>query len=1108
MRLHYFTPCLVLLLLAAPGLLTAQGDPDLPPEGRGRIDKATYLQLRAQHSATLRGLKTPVPAYARVKAIRALEQQERFLKADPRISSLSWTPIGPAPIPNGQTIGPSVAVSGRVTAIAVHPTDPAKVYVGTAYGGLYRSLDGGQTWTPLMDRALSLAIGAIAIDPTMPTRLWVGTGEGNASGDSYYGVGLYRITAAESASPALEGPFTLDGTGRDVFTYASVTKILIHPSDPNTLFVATFYGYFPNGGYSPPPPPLGLYRSQNALASDPRFSRLAVPVGAQGQTGIGDAILEPGNPDHLLCTTFDFFNAVLTGVWRTTNANAAAPSFARTLTLPLLTRGMLAANLVGVTANILLATGEPAGSALCAPGESGVLRRSTDGGQTWGSPLAAAAGFCGRQCSYDSPVAIDPGNPSLIYLGGAFDGGTCAVSFTRSADGGQTFSAAGTSDLGLHADAHAIAIAPSNPAIVYQGNDGGIFKSTDRGQTWADLNNGQFNATQFYSLALHPVDRELMIGGTQDNGTPLRQADGSWVQALGSDGGSTVIDSNAADAVSFNLYGTYFNLVNPGGFMGLLRAASSACAAHGDWAFRGCGVPSIPSPNCDGAPESALNGLNCDDSAVLFLPPLVRGPGRPNTIYFGTDRLYRSADRGDTMTVVSQQFVTPSASQGPVAVSAIAIAPTDDRIRLVGLANGRVFLTTNGGSALSDVTGAIPHLFIARIVIDPSDPAVAFVTLDGYTFKSGQAVWKTTDLTSGHPTWQASGNGIPDIPVNALAIDPANSRHVFAGTDIGVYYSANGGGQWMPFSNGLPRVPVFDIGFQGTQRVLRIATHGRGIWEITPPATAAAPCAPGPTVLCIDEQPGDSRWQVQVAYDAGSSGTGGGTAVPLASLGVKRGGLFWFFSPENPEMLIKVLNACTFNQKFWVFYAAGTDVGLTTTVTDTKTGAFKTYSNVRGTAAPPELDSSAFDCDAGDFARAEEAAPPPLLQSEAGLDLGAAAGCTASPATLCIDGRYQIQVSYTAGSLAGAGTAISLAGLGVTQGGLFWFFGAENPEMLIKVIDACSFNSKHWVFFSAATNVGLQVTVKDTQTGASVTYANSEGTAARPVLDVSALPCP
>jgi hypothetical protein len=824
----------MLLLLAVPGALAALDDPDLAPGASDRIDKADYLRLRAEHVATLRGLRGPVPAYARTQAIRSLERQERTSsRLDPRIGSLQWTPIGPAPIPNGQTNVISVPVSGRVTAIAVHPTDPNKVYVGTANGGTYRSLDGGATWTPITDKALSLAVGALAIDPITPTRLWIGTGEGNSRLDSYFGVGLYRISDAESPSPVLEGPFTLDEDGQDVFSYASVTKILIHPSDPNTLFVATTDGFFPNGRYGSPPP-LGLYRSQTALGKDPRFRRLAVPPGANS-TPIGDAIFEPGNPGHLLCTVVSS-DASFGGVWRTTNAGASRPSFAQTLPLPLIKRGMLAADHVGVTVSVLLTTGEPANSIRCRAGESGALRRSMDGGLTWSAPLAAAAGFCDGNCDYDSPVALDPRDSSLIYLGGPADTRTgCSLTFTRSTDGGRTFSAKGTSDRGLHADTHAIAIAPSDPTIVYLGNDGGIFKSTDRGQSWTSLNNSQFSATQFYSLALHPLDRQLMIGGTQDNGTVMRQADAAWIRAVSGDGGFTAIDSSATDSMTFDLYGTYNNNVNrvvngveKAGSIGLVRAASAACAAKLDeWAFRGCGRMLDENHDCDGEAFIATNGLSCDDSAVLPFPPLVQGPGHPVTLYFGTDRLYRSSDRGETMKVVSQQF------EKAVAVSAIGIAPGDDRIRLVGLENGRLFLTLSGSSALAEVTGAIPNRFVARIVIDPADPAVAYVTLDAY---AGQQVWKTTDLTSGHPTWQAAGKGMPNIPVNAFVIDPGNSQHLFAGTDIGVFYSPNGGAQWVPLSNGLPRVPVFDIGFQGTQRVLRIATHGRGIWEITPPA--------------------------------------------------------------------------------------------------------------------------------------------------------------------------------------------------------------------------------------------------------------------------------
>src|SRR5262249_22576241 len=152
-----------------------------------------------------------------------------------------WTALGPAPIPNGQTTSVSQAVSGRVTTIVVHPTNENIVYVGTAQGGLYRSLNGGTTWTALMDDAQSLAIGSIAIDPLDPTTLFVGTGEGNLSADSFFGVGLYIIKHADTAF-TLSGPFNLDGGNNDVFTGRSITKVLVSPTDDNIVFVSTTSG--------------------------------------------------------------------------------------------------------------------------------------------------------------------------------------------------------------------------------------------------------------------------------------------------------------------------------------------------------------------------------------------------------------------------------------------------------------------------------------------------------------------------------------------------------------------------------------------------------------------------------------------------------------------------------------------------------------------------------------------------------------------------------------------------------------------------------------------------------------------------------------------------
>ena len=178
-------------------------DPDLPPDFIGppnsEFSKEEFMTRRAEGIALKRGISkdTPFDPQARQEALRQMELQEEFVAGMPQSNLRDgllapWTPLGPAPIPNGQTVGVSTPVSGRTISIAVHPTNPDIVYVGAAQGGLYRSTDGGTTWTPLMDSALSLAIGAIAIAPSQPDTIYVGTGEVGFCGDCFFGVGVYR----------------------------------------------------------------------------------------------------------------------------------------------------------------------------------------------------------------------------------------------------------------------------------------------------------------------------------------------------------------------------------------------------------------------------------------------------------------------------------------------------------------------------------------------------------------------------------------------------------------------------------------------------------------------------------------------------------------------------------------------------------------------------------------------------------------------------------------------------------------------------------------------------------------------------------------------------
>src|SRR5258708_2225310 len=190
-------------------------DPDRPPGMKGGFDEADYIMSRDAFIALLRGVDPDRPAdpESRTRAINMMDRQKtamrraarRGLLAAPEILTTAWTELGPNPIPLGQTAGSRVGVSGRISAIEIDPTDPNKVYVGAAQGGVYRSLDGGTTWTPIFDSAQTLAIGSLTLD-LANNRLWVGTGEANGSADSFAGVGIYRIDSPNTTA-TLVGPF-------------------------------------------------------------------------------------------------------------------------------------------------------------------------------------------------------------------------------------------------------------------------------------------------------------------------------------------------------------------------------------------------------------------------------------------------------------------------------------------------------------------------------------------------------------------------------------------------------------------------------------------------------------------------------------------------------------------------------------------------------------------------------------------------------------------------------------------------------------------------------------------------------------------------------------
>jgi hypothetical protein len=851
-------------------------DADLPAFMHGKISPEEYLTKRQEAEKLRLGFgPDEIPdAAIRTRSIQQMERQEARLQAEaarmalnpkagnpytPKIASGVWTEIGPKPIPNGQTATVVQPVSGRTSAIAVDPTNPNIVYAGTAQGGVYRSLNGGMTWVQLFNTAQSLAIGAINVAPSDPSIVYVGTGEAGRNADGFAGVGVYRINNATTTAD-LTGPIdpqvSLNLTGIGVTSLPSVStrgisELLINPTDPSIIFVSTGSGAIGNPNATPfngaiPPRALqGVYRITNANgpAAGAVAQKLTTPLTdangcldtpCTGNSGVFDMVFDPSDPNILVI--WELPNAGTDGgVFRSVNAQAANPVFTQTLAqASAAARGELTAvRPTGATfTTMYLASGESS---------TGRVRKSIDGGATWSAVLAGGSGFCGGQCFYDIAVAADPTDANYVHLGGAA-GNTIKQT---SINGGTSFT---PTQVGLHADNHAITVAPSSPNVVYDGTDGGIWRSNDRGISWFSLSNSGYSATQFQSLGIHATDRYLTIGGTQDNGTEMQKANNepnkpevTWTRADFGDGGYARIDQTSTDPVNVTMYHTYFNQTN--NLIGFSRVSSTACAYEGNWALKGFGATAAAPNACGDA--AGPNGITGTDT-TNFYAPLELGPppvaGQQNSVYFASDRLYKSINRGDTMTVVSQApFVAG------VPVSTIAIAPTNDAFRLVGLNNGQVFATNAGLPAgvttMTDVTPAAvaSRRVVGKVIFAPSDPNIAFIGYGGQSSPAGAVthLYKATTFGTGTPTFTAVGAGLPDQPVDSMAIDPVDANFVYVGTDIGVYVSTDGGANFAPYGTGLPRVAVFDMAIQNAGRFLRIATHGRGMWEISLLPTAS-----------------------------------------------------------------------------------------------------------------------------------------------------------------------------------------------------------------------------------------------------------------------------
>ncbi|HYN43975.1 MAG TPA: PKD domain-containing protein, partial [Thermoanaerobaculia bacterium] len=786
------------LLPAAASLAVEEGDRpprrrDLPREraewtAMFRRDSSGAVSAARRLGALRQACEVPAdPLLARPQA-GGFTRSDAGPSARALADGLSWRPLGPWGASSGTSWG---KVAGRITALAVHPSNAEVVFVGAATGGIWKSTDGGRSFRPVSDTAPSLATSAIVFSPQNPDILYAATGEadsayleGNPASSlgTYLGAGLLR---------SVDGGETWSRVDVDLPENAVVSRVLVNPRDPQRVLVAVYIFHDVAAGRS---------RVGGAFLSTDggvRFTRTFAHAAS-------DLVQDPASPDGVFAA-FGFDGgcsscAVPGGIWRSAD-------FGLTWS-PSLTRDSPGAPIPAQPGQVkvtISATSPPVLYASVLDGvdshDAGGLFRSGDGGLTWEKrtvhPQACPKdGF--NQCSYDHTILVHPTRPDLLYLG--------TVSLYVSEDGAATWRplvevyAPGAS---IHPDQHALAIPASSPGTLWVGNDGGLYRTTDGGASF-ESRNESLGLIQFNGVAFHPSMPEFLMGGTQDNGN-LRTLDGvSWSDRTGGDGGFVLVRPDAPGQILAAHYYAYLNYSTTTG--GVFRDVTP--------------IPALMTE--DGEPAEPM----------AFYPPAVTAPTAPETVFLGTQRLWANASFGANRSGWAARSTEKAVAAG--VITAIDVLGDGSGPIWVGGSRGDVLFSTDGGATWARRTGGLPAAVVTDVRAVSGDGRSAYVAFGGYLGAPSRHVFVTADAGL---TWTNVSGEIPDVPVTALVPSPGDPRELFAATDVGVFRSTNGGASWSAFSAGLPNTTVSSLAFRPGTRDLVAATYGRGMWTIAvPPA--------------------------------------------------------------------------------------------------------------------------------------------------------------------------------------------------------------------------------------------------------------------------------
>ena len=618
-------------------------------------------------------------------------------------------------------IGP-VNRGGRVTGLAIDPAQPDVVFMTAADGGVWKSTDFGGKFIPVADDLATMAMGSVTVDPSNSNIVYVGTGEANFSADSYPGIGMVKST---------DGGNTWQQAGPKIS--GNIAHVAVHPVNGQIVLAAT---------------KSGLFRSSNGGNT---WTKVIA-----GNTN--DVDFHPVDPSIV-------FGCVAgKGVYRSTDAG---------VTWTQLNNGIPTTKIRRLELDIC--RNQPQFIyAVMVQQSGGKLKgvyRSTDTGDSW-TLQANTPNFFGSQGWYDITIAVKPDDPKIVLIGG--------IGLYRSSDYGVTWKSVRY----LHVDQHALAWDPVNTNRVLAGNDGGVYRSTNAGQSWVSRN-GNLPITQYYAFDVDRKNASLIYGGTQDNGTH-RGSGGlvNWSHVVGGDGGYANIDYLDSRYV----YAEY-------------QRGSHVRSTNGGVTFK-----------------YANNGLV---GSGLWVTPVAMDPVDPRILYTATRRqLYKTVNRAQ------QWFVYNGNMDSTGSISTIAVAPSDRNTILIGKTTGKVWRTTNMGVSWENISTGLSKRYCKRVAVDPTNPSVYYATFSGY----GQPhVYRSSNKGD---TWVNISSNLPNIPVNDIEINPGYPGTLYVATDLGVFITTDTGGTWSQMFDGMPRAVVVDLHLHTATGLLRAATHGRSIYEV------------------------------------------------------------------------------------------------------------------------------------------------------------------------------------------------------------------------------------------------------------------------------------